>query len=197
MQYIFFFDFLSHFCYFLLKMCLAHPAAGFTMRPRPTAACCAACGSFTIPSPPPVHCKIIRCFHMNNYVPLATLLITRMFVASPAEVPRLHRDAPDVHAVRLGARRVRPLIGARHDVQVAPSGDRRRRHRERRARRQADNIGTVNGGDRHAHRRADGEQRAQAGVTAATRRQRRLAQRVHLANERRTTSDLWRIINSD
>ena len=42
----------THSC---LLRCLAHPAAGFTVRPRPTAACCAACRSFTIPIPPPVH----------------------------------------------------------------------------------------------------------------------------------------------
>ena len=55
--------FLSHFCYFLLKMCswLA-PLRGLQCAPtppcppppppRPTAACCAACGSFANSIPP-------------------------------------------------------------------------------------------------------------------------------------------------
>ena len=57
---------------------LAHPAAGFTVRPRPTSARCTACGSFMIPIPPPVHWKIIRCFYKNIPVFLATPLTLQM-----------------------------------------------------------------------------------------------------------------------
>ena len=79
------------------------PLGVYSAPPCPPAACCAACGSFTISIQPPVHYKIIMCFHMNIYpslTPLVVIMICCLIIESTFSFPHaLVHIATFLHAL--------------------------------------------------------------------------------------------------